>query len=161
MDFEYMKKCFPNYTYNMWCGNEPKNHAPCVNGDEFDNYEDMSTPNQGFCQAYHGECINGEWSFEPYRIFVSNTRQFDNNYHLGIMYNVGDLESYWLYENWNGKCKLKTTTSCKKLPYISESKLRRILNPKTEPKSIAYTMFITKARELFELGDWKGEYRDL
>ena len=90
-----------------------------------------------------------------------NHIEFSYNYHLGIMYNVGDLESYWLYENWNGKCELKTTTSCKKLPYVSESKLRRILNPKTEPKSIAYTMFITKARELFELGDWKGEYRDL
>lgn len=40
-------------------------------------------------------------------------------------------------------------------------KLRKILNPKAPSKSIAYKLFIAKAQELFELSDWKGEYRDL
>ena len=28
-------------------------------------------------------------------------------------------------------------------------------------ESIAYKLFIAKTQELFELSDWKGEYRDL
>ena len=48
-----------------------------------------------------------------------------------------------------------------KKPYISEAKLRKILNPKNQPASKCWKMFHGKAVELFELGDWKGEYRDL
>ena len=48
-----------------------------------------------------------------------------------------------------------------KKPYISEAKLRKILNPKNQPASKCWKMFHEKAVELFELGDWKGEYRDL
>ena len=33
--------------------------------------------------------------------------------------------------------------------------------PKNQPASKCWKMFHEKAVELFELGDWKGEYRDL
>ena len=48
-----------------------------------------------------------------------------------------------------------------KEPYISESKIRKILNPDNQPTSNSWKLFHKKAMELFELGDWKGEYRDL
>ena len=94
-------------------------------------------------------------------MFVEDSRQFDGKYHLAIMHNTGDFNSYWMYENNNGKCGLKVSACCNKPPYVSEAKLRKILNTKAPSKSIAYKLFIAKAVELFELGDWKGEYRDL
>ena len=72
-----------------------------------------------------------------------------------------NVNSYWKYENKNGDCGLKVSACCNELPYVSEAKLRKILNPKAPSESIAYKLFIAKAQELFELGNWKGEYRDL
>lgn len=131
-----------------------------VNGDYFNWYNDMSVKHGGFCEEYHRQCTSGEWNFSTETVFVEDSRQFDGKYYLAIMHN-GDSDSYWMYENNNGKCSLKVNAICNKPPYISEAKLRRILNPKAPSKSIAYMLFIAKAQELFELGDWKGEYRDL
>ena len=61
MDYEFLHSCFPNYTLAMWQGNKPKNHTSSINGDYFDNYEDME--GNGSCQAYHDVAVSGEWSF--------------------------------------------------------------------------------------------------
>ena len=162
MDFEYLRKIFPNYTIGMYKGNEPRRTLLSENSDCFNWYEDMSVKHGGFCEEYRGQCIRGDWNFGSVTIFVNDSRQFvSGKYHLVIMYNIGDVNSYWKYENKNGACGLKVSACCNKLPYVSEAKLRKILNPKAPSKSIAYKLFIAKAKELFELGDWKGEYRDL
>lgn len=161
MDFEYLRKIFPNYTIGMYKGNEPRKKRLSVNGDYFNWYDDMSVKHGGFCEEYRGQCVRGEWSFGTETVFVEDSRQFDGKYHLAIMHNTGDFNSYWMYENNNGKCGLKVSVCCNKPPYVSEAKLRKILNSKAPSKSIAYKLFIAKAQELFELGDWKGEYRDL
>ena len=158
MDYEFLRKCFPNYTFAMYQGNEPKNHSPSVNGDYFDNYEDMET--SGYCQVDHDETIYGEWAFDPYRIFIGDSRQFGGGYEIHIIHNAGDNFTYWEYRNDNGICHLAYEPYAKR-PYISEAKLRKILNPKNQPTSKCWKMFHEKAIELFELGDWKGEYRDL
>ena len=159
MDYEFLHSCFPNYTLAMWQGNEPKNHTSSINGDYFDNYEDME--GNGSCQAYHDVAVSGEWSFGHYRIFISDSRQFDGKYMLHIMHNTGDDSVYWVYRNDNGICRLAYISYATKKPYISEAKLRKILNPKNQPGSECCKMFNEKAGELFELGDWRGEYRDL
>ena len=160
MDFDYLRKIFPNYTIGMYKGMEPRKKRFSVNGDYFNWYDDMSVKHGGFCEEYHRQYTSGEWNFSTETVFVEDNRQFDGKYYLAIMHN-GDSDSYWMYENNNGKCSLKVNAICNKPPYISEAKLRRILNPKAPSKSIAYMLFIAKAQELFELGDWKGEYRDL
>ena len=159
MDYEFLHNCFPNYTLAMWQGNEPKYHTHSINGGYFDKYEDME--GEGSCQVYNGVAVSGEWSFGHYRIFISDSRQFDGKYMLQIMHNVGNDLVYWVYRNDNGICHLTYISYATKKPYISEAKLRKILNPKNQPTSKCWKLFHKKAMELFELGDWKGEYRDL
>ena len=158
MDYEFLHNCFPNYTFAMWQGNEPKNHRLSVNGDYFDEYVDMES--NGCCTSYHDEAVSGDYRFGDYTIFVEDSRMFDGKYMLYIMHNAGNDSTYWLYRNDNGICHLAYVSTVKK-PYVSEAKLRKILNPKNQPSSKAWEMFHRKAKELFELGDWKGEYRDL
>ena len=102
MDYEFLRKCFPNYTLDMYQGNEPKNHSPSVNGDYFDNYEDMET--SGYCQVYHDEAIYGEWAFDPYRIFIGDSRQFGGAVMKFILYTtlvtillIGNIETTMVF----------------------------------------------------------------
>ena len=83
-----------------------------------------------------------------------------SEYMLHIVHNAGNNSTYWSYRNDNGACHLVYMPYVKE-PYISESKIRKILNPNNQPMSKSWELFHKKAMELFELGDWKGEYRDL
>ena len=160
MSFEYLCENFSNIIEKRK-GNEPWRRRLSVNGDYFNWYEDTSIKGGGFCEEYHGECINGEWSFGSATVFVQDTRQFNGKYYFAIVFNNGDPTNYWMYTNKNGACDIEVLPCCDKPPYVSEVKLRKILNQKEPSKSIAYKLFIVKAKELFELGDWKGEDRDL
>ena len=158
MDYDFLHNCFPNYTLAMWQGNEPKNHKLSVNGDYFDEYVDMK--NNGYCQVYHGEAVGGDYKFGDYTIYIEDNRMFNGEYMLHIVHNAGNNSTYWSYRNDNGACHLVYMPYVKE-PYISESKIRKILNPDNQPTSKSWELFHKKVMELFELGDWKGEYRDL
>ena len=129
MDYEFLHSCFPNYTLAMWQGNKPKNHTSSINGDYFDKYEDME--GKGSCQVYNGVAVSGEWSFGHYRIFISDSRQFDGKYMLHIMHNTGDDSVYWVYRNDNGICRLAyisyaTKSPISQKPNYAKSLIRKI-----------------------------------
>lgn len=160
MDFEYMRTINPNYTIEMYKGNEPERVEQGVDG-LFEYYTDRDSSNNGTIATYCGEVQSGSWIFGDISVTFFDYRVFEGNHFLfQIMFNSGHDDSYWLYESQDGEVKLHSKG---KKPYLSEAKLRKILNPSKAkaPTSKAYQMFIAKARELFELGDWKGEYRDI
>lgn len=160
MDFEFFKSLNPNYTIEMWKGNEPERVEQGVDG-LFEYYTDRATSTPVTVITYCGEVQSGDWVCGDIGVYLCDFRKFKPNcFTFQILYNSGNDNGYWLYQSRDGEVKLH---SHGKKPYLSEAKLRKILNPsKTKaPTSKAYQIFIAKARELFELGDWKGEYRDL
>lgn len=156
MDFEFLQKNFSNYTLAMWEGNEPQKRLQSVDNDWFYVYNDHL--HNCSCEIYHGDIVIGDIKILDYTIFVCDYRYSNGGYKLDILYNNG--ENYWVYSNKNGECSL-SYNSTKRKPYISEEKLRKIIYAGIKRPTVAPIFIMRKARELFELGDWKGEYRDL
>lgn len=145
MDYEFLHSIFPNYTKEMYTGNEPKRFLPHINGDSIEEYDDY--PNNGRAHIYHDELIHGD-----YRL-AKNTTCFICNGMMQIIYNGGLEKNCWAWTNADGG-----TIYGEK--YISEAKLRRLLNVKKDD-SKAWRIFKKKMMELFEEASFKGEYRDL
>ena len=72
---------------------------------------------------------------------------------MQIFYNGGESKNCWGWTNKNGGTVYGEQ-------YISEAKLRRLLNVKKDD-SRAWRIFKKKMIELFEEAGFKGEYRDL
>lgn len=145
MDYEFLHSVFPNYTKEMYMGNEPKRLLPHINGDSIEEYDDY--PNLGQVQIYHDELTIGSYTL------VENVTCFICNGMMQIIYNGGLKKNCWAWTNADGG-----TIYGEK--YISEAKLRRLLNVKKDD-SKAWRIFKKKMMELFEEASFKGEYRDL
>ena len=72
---------------------------------------------------------------------------------MQIFHNGGESKNCWGWTNKNGGTVYGEQ-------YISEAKLRRLLNVKKDD-SRAWRIFKKKMIELFEEAGFKGEYRDL
>ena len=145
MTYEFLHSVFPNYTKEMYIGNEPKQFHPHINGDSIEEYDDY--PNNGRANIYNGELIYGDYKL------AENVTCFICNGVMQIIYNGGESKNCWGWTNASGG------TVCGE-QYISEAKLRRLLNVKKDD-SKAWRIFKKKMIELFEEASFKGEYRDL
>ena len=145
MTYEFLHSVFPNYTKAMYIGNEPKCFHPHINGDSIEEYDDY--PNNGQAHIYHDELIYGDYKL------AENTTCFICNGMMQIFHNGGESKNCWEWTNKNGG-----TVYGEK--YISEAKLRRLLNVNKDD-SRAWRIFKKKMMELFEEASFKGEYRDL
>ena len=145
MTYEFLHSVFPNYTKEMYIGNEPKCFRPHINEDSIEEYDDY--PNNGQAHIYHDELIYGDYKL------AENTTCLICNGMMQIFYNGGESKNCWRWTNENGG-----TVYGEK--YISEAKLRRLLNVKKDD-SKAWRIFKKKMMELFEEASFKGEYRDL
>lgn len=164
-DYQYFASFLPNYTIEMFKGNEPQ----CIDHEGVDNvpfkrWVDHYSKYSGSIITHGFDVVAGEYDLNNNNSVWFNSH--DDGYAFSIHHNTGDLKTIWCYEVVNGKATLKYDKfACKKKPYVSEAKLRRILNTKninpTGTESVAWKIFKQEAKRLFELGDWKGEYRDL
>lgn len=143
--YEFLHSVLPNYTKEMYVGNEPKQLLPHVNGGLVEVYDDY--PNNGRVFVYGDELIHGDYKLG------TRTDCFICGDRMWIKHNSGVPEDFWVWDNVNrGEVYGEQ--------YISEAKLRRLLNVKKDD-SKAWRIFRKKMMELFEEASFKGEYRDL
>lgn len=167
-DYKWFAGMCANYTIGMFKGNEPQyiEHEG-TDGIPFKKWFDRYSKYDGTIVTHGYEVCMGDFGVGNnnsiyFNVDITNPK----SYWLEIIHNTGDLKMNWTYHVEDGKATLEyDQIACKKKPYVSEAKLRKILDTKNSnpdgKESIAWKLFIAKAKELFELGDWKGEYRDL
>lgn len=160
-DYQYFASFLPNYTIEMFKGNEPQ----CIDhkgadGVPFKRWVDHYSKYSGSIITHGYDVTQGEYSVSE------NVRVWFCDQMLVVSNITDDHTTTWHYTMNHGHSFLSyNKILCKKKPYVSEAKLRRILNTKninpTGTESVAWKLFKQEVKRLFELGDWKGEYRDL
>lgn len=152
MDYEFLHSVFPNYTLEMWKGNEPSilKYHERVNG----GYSQKWSWEYGLAETYEE---NNQVNIISADVGLpSGLNVFICGDFLELSYNPITLENkYWAWTNKDGG--IFRMNGYKYV--IPEAKIRRMMR-KEIPDCVIWRLIKERMWELFEAAEYKGDYRE-